>query len=205
MPSTTCLRCGTCCRKGGPALHESDQDTLKHIPVRDLVCLRRGEPAHDPRTGCLQPLERERLKIRGKGMGWECVYFQPENQACAIYAHRPLECRVLSCTDPAPLFAAMETPALSRPDLVNNPSGLWDCITEHENRFAVELALALARGMSGLGVPPELDFMIRQELSFRRCLADKVQACDEDLWAYLGRPLWMILVPLNPFFARYGS
>lgn len=205
MPSITCLRCGTCCRKGGPALHQCDLDTLEHIPVQELICLRRGEPAHDPRSGCLKPLEVERLKIRGKGSGWECVYFQPADQTCAIYTHRPLECRALSCTDHAALFEAMEIPALSRSDLVGRPSALWDCIEEHERRFAVEQAMALARGLSGLTISAELDLLIRQELSFRRSLAHKVQASDEDLWAYLGRPLWMILLPVNSFFVRYGS
>ncbi len=205
MPSISCQRCGTCCRKGGPALHLGDLDTLEHIPVRELVCLRRGEPALDPRTGCLQPLETERIKIRGKGKGWECVYFQPEDQGCAIYAHRPLECRALSCTNNEALFEAMETPALSRSNLVCRPSALWDCIKEHESRFAVEQALDLAWNMSGLAIPVAVDLLIRQELSFRRRLAHEVQAGDEDLWAYLGRPLWMILVPVNPFFARYGS
>jgi hypothetical protein len=186
-------------------LHQCDLDLLEHIPLRDLVCLRRGEPAHDPRTGGLPPLGQELLKIRGKGMGWECVNFKPTDNACAIYVHRPLECRTLSCTDCTALFEAMAAPTLSRSDLVCRPSALWDCIEEHESRFSVEQAMALTRCMSGLTISVELDRMIRHELSFRRSLAHKAQACDEDLWAYLGRPLWLILVPVNPSFARYGS
>jgi len=30
-----------------------------------------------------------------------------------------------------------------------------------------------------------------------------VQARDRDLWAYLGRPLWLVLLPLFPLLSRY--
>ena len=170
--------------------------------MRDLVCLRRGEPAFDPRLGGTHPLVGELIKIRGKGDGWECTYFRVNPTACTVYEYRPLECRSLSCTDTAEIFLAMDSPTMTRADFVAHGSGLADCIAEHERLFPVEKAVGLAREK---GLCPELDGMIRHELHFRRSLAEKVGAADEDLWAYLGRPLWMILMPLDPVFKRYGQ
>ena len=68
-----CSRCGICCRKGGPALHHSEMELLEILPLKDLVCLRPGEPAFDPRFGMVHPLTAELIKIRGKGDSWECL------------------------------------------------------------------------------------------------------------------------------------
>ena len=205
MTLSECQRCGTCCIKGGPALHEADLGLLEHIPMSDVVCLRRGEMAFDPRTQSLQPLPLELMKIRGKGRGWECVYFLSQAKSCSIYGHRPQECRSLFCADTASVLEAMAAPTLSRADIVPQESGLWDCITDHENSFPVGQALRLAKGETDFAgaICAELDDLIRREIYFRQVLGDKVQAADEDLWAYLGRPLWLVLLPLSPIFSRY--
>lgn len=205
MSLSTCQRCGTCCQKGGPALHLEDLQLLDDIPMSDLVCLRRGELAFDPRLDSLQPLTRELLKIRGKDMGWECVYYSREDKSCTIYGHRPLECRSLFCADNDKILQAMDAPGLSRADVIDKKSGLWGCIADHENLFPVERAIRLAKSEAGtaLAISPELDEMIRLEVHFRQSLAEKVQAQDTDLWAYLGRPLWLVLSPLNRSLFRY--
>ena len=205
MSLSTCQRCGTCCQKGGPALHLEDLHLLDDIPMSDLVCLRRGEMAFDPRLDSLQPLPRELLKIRGKKMGWECVYYSEQAQSCTIYGHRPLECRSLFCADSDTILRAMDAPTLSRSDLIATKSGLWGCITEHEELFPVDRAMRLAKSATGdaLAISGELDEMIRLEVHFRQSLAEKVQAQDVDLWAYLGRPLWLVLSPLNRSLLRY--
>lgn len=205
MSLSTCQRCGTCCRKGGPALHLEDLQLIDDIPMSDLVCLRRGELAFDPRFDSLQPLPRELLKIRGKDMGWECVYYSPEDKSCTIYGHRPLECRSLFCADNDKILQAMDAPGLSRADVIDKKSGLWGCIADHENLFPVERAIRLAKfeAAAALAICPELDEMIRLEVHFRQSLAEKVQAQDTDLWAYLGRPLWLVLSPLNRSLFRY--
>ncbi|SFK21458.1 Putative zinc-or iron-chelating domain-containing protein [Desulfomicrobium apsheronum] len=207
MTLSTCRRCGTCCEKGGPALHEADKGLLEHIPMKDVVCLRRGELAFDPRTQSLQPLPLELMKIRGKGAGWECVYFLPREKSCSVYGHRPLECRSLFCADTDAIHKAMAEPTLTREDIVQKGSGLWTCIEEHENSFSVTEALGLAKAEQDCAgaICSELDDLIRREIHFRRVLAEKVGAKDEDLWAYFGRPLWLALLPLNPEFSRYDQ
>jgi Fe-S-cluster containining protein len=186
-------------------LHLEDLQLLDDIPMRDLVCLRRGELAFDPRLDSLQPLQRELLKIRGKDLGWECVYYSREGKSCTIYGHRPLECRSLFCADNERILHAMDAPALSRADVIAKKSGLWGCIEDHEDLFPVERAIRLAKSEAGaaLAIPHELDEMIRLEVHFRQSLAEKVQARDVDLWAYMGRPLWLVLSPLNRALFRY--
>jgi hypothetical protein len=188
-------------------LHEADKGLLEHIPMKDVVCLRRGELAFDPRTQSLQPLPLELMKIRGKGAGWECVYFLPREKSCSLYDHRPLECRSLFCADTDAIHRAMAEPTLSREDIVEKGSGLWACIEDHESGFSMEKALRLAKDEQDLAgaISIELDDLIRREIHFRRVLADRVGAVDEDLWAYFGRPLWRALLPLNPEFSRYDQ
>jgi Fe-S-cluster containining protein len=205
MSLSNCQRCGTCCQKGGPALHLEDLQLLDDIPMTDLVCLRRGELAVDPRLNSLQPLQHELLKIQGKDMGWECVYYSREDKSCTIYGHRPLECRSLFCADNDKILHAMDAPTLSRADLIPAKSGLWECIEEHEQLFPVERAIWLAKSEAGaaLAISHELDEIIRLEVHFRQSLAEKVLARDVDLWVYLGRPLWLVLSPLNRSLLRY--
>jgi len=186
-------------------LRQTDMSLLDHIPMSDIVCLRRGEIVFDPRTRTLEPLAAEMLKIQGKDRGWECVYFLPKDKSCSIYEYRPLECRSLFCGDTTTVMQAMAEPALTREHVVSRDSGLWTCICEHERNFSVAEAMSLARQGSG-GVDeihPALNDLLRRELHFRRALADGVQARDRDLWAYLGRPLWLVLLPLFPLLSRY--
>lgn len=197
----TCSRCGTCCRKGGPTLRESDLDLLEDLPLRDLVCLRRGEPAFDPRAGAVQPLSGELIKIRGKGDSWECLYYE---DGCSLYAHRPLECRALSCRQTGAVLAAMDTPALTRVHFIAQNSALGSCVAEHERRFPVARCMELLSGPFPT-ISAELDEILRAELAFRRALAEAVRANDHDLWAYLGRPLWRVLHPMLPELSKYEN
>lgn len=203
MSTTDCRRCGTCCEKGGPALHMGDVDLLEHIPLCDLVCLRVGEMAHDPRSSRMRALEMELIKIRGKGRTWECLYLH--QASCTIYSHRPAECGALSCHDTREILQVMSIPTISRADMISTDSGLWACIAEHEHEFPVAKAMALATAAEypTSTISKELDSMVRREICFRKAFADTVQAKDEELWVYFGRPLWLILAPLNPTFLRY--
>ena len=203
MNLDTCRRCGTCCEKGGAVLRQTDIPLLERIPMRDIVCLRRGELAFDPRTQTLEPLASEMLKLQGKDRGWECVYFLPQSRTCSIYEYRPLECRSLFCGDTAGVLKAMTEPAICRDHVVSRDSGLWGCIEEHERTFSVAEAMRLARMDAGATVSSILDDLIRREIHYRRALGARAQAEDRDLWAYLGRPLWLVLLPLNPALSRY--
>ncbi len=206
MSHVSCRRCGVCCTKGGPALHALDAALLSEgrLSVQDLFCVRRGELAQDPRQGGVRPVDHDLIKVRGRHPSWACIFYAPEQAGCAIYESRPAECRALSCDDPRALFAVMDTPYLSRWDLVDRACALGECIAEHEARFPVASALALAQawkeGADG-AIRAELTDMVRREWCFRRAFTARVQITDEDAWPYFGRPLRMILAPLVPSVA----
>lgn len=130
-----CRRCGTCCLKGGPALHREDLALMQEgfLMWRDLCTLRAGEPVHDQILGRAMLLESDCVKIRAVPESNACSFFRSSKASCACYAHRPLECRALKCWDTTELAQAAGQPRLSRPDILGN-SALVELIQEHENR-----------------------------------------------------------------------
>lgn len=135
-----CSRCGECCRKGGPALHHEDLPLLRTPcgpDLTDLVTLRAGEPALDQVRGRLEPLEAEIVKLRGRDGAWTCLFFRDEDSACAIYAARPLECRVLSCLDTRGLARVYAQDRLTRAGILPPGHPLLELIEGHEQRCPV--------------------------------------------------------------------
>ena len=135
---TECQRCGTCCQKGGPALHLSDKALIDEgiIPASCLYTLRKGELARDPFSEKLTELNTELIKIRGQSDKWTCSYFEIENSQCRIYKHRPVECRALQCWDTAEFVTTYQVEHLTRQHLLEDMAGLWDVIVDHEERCA---------------------------------------------------------------------
>lgn len=204
MESSSCRCCGTCCRKGGPILHQQDLGMLDVLGLASFVCLRTGEPAYDPRQGGVRPLEQELIKIQGKDKGWECRYFDAATSRCSIYESRPAQCRALVCTNVRAVLKVMDSPTLTRTDYIRRGSALWECVQEHDRLYPVAAAVKLARqAVEAATIPPQLDQQLRAETAYRRAMARHVRAMDQDLWAYLGRPLWLVLMPYGAMFSHY--
>ena len=131
-----CQRCGTCCKKGGPSLHREDRSLVENgrIPARCLFTIRRGERVRDNVKGTRVSLSEEIIKIKGLAAGWTCLFYDQATRGCAIYDHRPLECRALNCRDTRRIEAVYETTRLTRQDLISGINGLWDLIEDHEQR-----------------------------------------------------------------------
>ena len=129
-----CIRCGTCCEKGGPCFHIEDRMLIEKgkIPSRYLYTIRKGEVAHDNVKGCLTPVDSDIIKIKGKKDSWTCIFFNEVKKGCTIYDDRPLECRVLKCWDTRELEQIYANTRLTRNDLVSEVKGLWDLIKEHQ-------------------------------------------------------------------------
>lgn len=196
MAAPTCDRCGRCCRAGGPALHAADLPLVgsrgdRVLTYAHLFTLRRGEPAHDQVQGRLLPLDEEMVKLKAAGdPDWTCVFYQEAGHGCAIYAHRPLECRLLSCKDTAPLAAAYAQDRLGRADILPPGSALADLAAEHEARCPVpELSRLLAAARSGDAAAAQAAAdMLAYDRAFRAALVDKGLPADV-LPFLLGRPL----------------
>ncbi|MFP4453104.1 MAG: YkgJ family cysteine cluster protein, partial [Desulfobacterales bacterium] len=103
-----CIRCGTCCEKGGPALHMDDLKKVldKSISPEKLYTIRKGEMVYDNVKGGLVKTPQEIVKIKSSQGSRACIYYEEEKKACRIYEIRPLECRIMACWDSAPSEAS---------------------------------------------------------------------------------------------------
>lgn len=124
---TACLGCGTCCRKGGPALHAKDLGLFRagHLAPEHCLTLRAGELAR-ALDGELRPLERELVKLRPRQISrqsarngdWTCLFLNQSDNRCGVYAHRPAECRALLCRDTRAITALHGVDRVSRLDVL---------------------------------------------------------------------------------------
>jgi len=131
----TCRRCGTCCRKGGPALHKEDRKLITSgiIPIKDLFTIRSGEWVSNQIKGMNEPTPTEIIKIKGiDRKDWRCRYFNINQKSCRIYADRPVECRMLKCWEPEAIAAFYEQDRLGRKDLLGRVAGLSELIDFHQ-------------------------------------------------------------------------
>ncbi len=137
-----CLRCGTCCRKGGPSLHIEDRHLVEtgKIPLSALVTIRKGEWVFDGLKGAVRRTEREFVRIRGKdNVGWTCIYWDEVGHACQIYPDRPIECRALACWDTSAIEAIYEHPRLTRADILKGAPPQWmELIDAHEEQCDID-------------------------------------------------------------------
>ncbi len=145
---TACKRCGTCCRKGGPALHLEDRQLVAKnlLPVASLFTIRPAEPVIDNVAGRITLAESDIIKIKSAADCPACMFLETESNTCSIYGHRPLECRVLECRQPERLQSIYRRERLSRRDiLLPQKAWLWDLVCEHQRRCDYLEVARLAR------------------------------------------------------------
>lgn len=140
----------------------------------------------DQPAGGLAPLESEIVKIRGSGVAWTCIYFDPDDSGCGIYHNRPAECRALKCWDTAELESMYASGRISRADILG--PGAMGIVEEHEKRCPAGRAVELARAGGGM----ELDEMLRYDEVMRETLLAR-GAEERELEFLLGRALGKVL------------
>ena len=81
---SSCRRCGTCCKKGGPAFHLADRAIIEKgaIQLKHLTTIREGEPAWDNVSGGVLPAPTDIIKIKSRPGGRTCVFYDEEAAAC---------------------------------------------------------------------------------------------------------------------------
>jgi Fe-S-cluster containining protein len=189
-----CIRCGTCCEKGGPGFHENDRSLIDSgiIPSRCLFTIRKGEFAYDNVRGSLVPVASDIIKIKGKEDTWTCIFFDEETKQCSIYEDRPLECRALKCWDTHELERMYTKRRLSREDLLADVEGLWDLIKDHQERCDYEkirdLITKLELGRNE-ACRRELAEIIKFDIEIRNLVVSRGGLDEEMLEFLLGRPL----------------
>ena len=195
---SVCIRCGTCCEKGGPGFHKADRMLIDKgvIPSRYLYTIREGELARDNVKGCLKPVESDIIKIKGKEDSWTCIFFDKANKGCTIYDDRPLECRKLKCWDTRELEQIYATARLTRKDLVSGVKGLWDLIEDHQARCDYNKIRPLIKELTGVKptrARQKLLEIIHYDAEIRNLVISRGRL-DADMLDFLfGRPLTQTL------------
>lgn len=198
---TTCLRCGKCCRKGGPALHSQDMPLIQDgtIPLTHIVTIRPGERVFDQPAQEILPLAEEILKIKGRDGTWTCVFYSPAGQNCGMYDSRPAECEALFCRDIEPLAAMYEKDRLNRTDLLPAGHPLLELIAEHDKKCSLPEMDNLVKGArSGDAAAGEaLKEMVAYDLEMRKLVPEKTGMPAETTDFLFGRPLKVLLRAFN--------
>jgi len=189
-----CIRCGTCCEKGGPCFHVEDRMLIEKgkIPAKFLYTIRKGELAHDNVKGCLKPVDSDVVKIKSKKDSWMCIFFDDVEKGCTIYDDRPLECRVLNCRDTRELEQIYADNRLTRADLVSKVKGLWDLIKDHQARCDYKNIQPLINNLAGSKrhqARRKLLEIIRYDAEIRKLVVARGGLDPEMLDFLFGRPL----------------
>jgi Fe-S-cluster containining protein len=197
----TCLRCGACCLEGGPALHSQDLEILRsgRIPLNHLVTIRKGELVHNPKSGKVQAVRNELVKIGGKSGDWRCRYFEEKGKGCGIYQHRPQACAVLKCWDPGEILQLVEQDVLSRLDILADDHPLRSVIIEHERICPCPDLEGMAGSLADLDldVRAEIETLVGRDLHFRtKVVKEHGLGLAEELF-FFGRPLFQLLQQLG--------
>ena len=137
---THCIRCGTCCKKGGPSFHLEDKLLIEKgiILSKYLYTIREGELFYDNIKESILPAVSDIIKIKGQKDSWTCIFFNEKENECTIYDNRPLECRALKCWDTREIEKIYSKNRLTRRDLLSTIEGLWDLIEDHQKRCSYE-------------------------------------------------------------------
>jgi Fe-S-cluster containining protein len=191
---SACRRCGTCCKKGGPCLHDADRVLVESgiIPLADLWTIRVGEMVNDPIAGTVLSTDDEIIKINGRSNSPTCLYFDDAQNTCEIYMNRPLECRILKCWDTREIELAYHHNRLGRKAVLSSIEGIWDLIETHEIRCSVRRFIQLVRQMKSTPMPEtncQIQEMIAWDREIRQLTIQK-SGIDSAILPFLfGRPL----------------
>ena len=190
----SCRQCGTCCEKGGPALHQEDLPLVQKgvIPLNHLCTLRAGEMARDNVRGTLEPVPTDVIKIKGKNSSRACRYLDESQTLCTIYDHRPAECRTLQCWNTRAIEALYSKNRLDRKTILQNRPDFWDLAKEHQARCdygQLKQLIGKLESVQKKAALKQLSEIIHYDRHIRTLLVEKT-GLNPDICDFLfGRPL----------------
>ena len=192
--TSTCIRCGTCCKKGGPAFHHADKHLIEEgiIDSRCLYTIRKGELAYDNVKECLIPADSDIIKLKGQNDSWICIFFDENQTACRIYANRPVECKALQCWNTSEVEKIYTKNRLTRADLISEIEGLWDLLEDHQCRCDYDAIHKWVKALDGAHkkkARQQLIEIIQYDIEIRKLVVARA-GLDVDMMDFLfGRPL----------------
>ncbi len=193
LPTTECIRCGTCCQKGGPSFHLEDKALVEKgvILAKHLYTIRAGELSYDNIQRRLIPATTDIIKIKGQKDSWTCFFLNIKKNLCRIYDHRPLECSTLKCWDTREIEELYAANRLTRQDLLSGIEGLWDLIKDHQTRCSYEQLKRFVDALEGAEKGATLQGLLKLIAydSEMRKLAVQKGSLDPEMTDFLfGRP-----------------
>jgi Fe-S-cluster containining protein len=192
-----CQRCGTCCRKGGPALHKEDGSIIKNrkLSTTQLITIRPGEPSYDPSQNEVVPAMSEFVKIGGRGADWTCDFLEESSNNCLIYQQRPLECRLLFCGNTGPIEKVIGRDLLSRKDLLERDDPVLPLIDRLEEECPYLQVHQILESEDHAGQLEKLTVLVRRDLAIRQAFLNHFPDREKEELFLFGRPLFLVLAP----------
>lgn len=193
-PRTHCIRCGTCCTKGGPTLHKGDLVFFKNgiLKRSHVYTLRKGEMVYNNIRDTLFVLPEEIIKIKGKDNKWTCMFYNHDQKACTIYEHRPIECRLLKCWDTRELEDIFMKKLLQRKHVISPHDGILEIVAAHERRCSYTTLERLVKQIGGAdtenAIKKILD-ILQYDYYCRPFIAKKFRMDLREIDFLFGRPL----------------
>lgn len=182
-------------------MHLADRGlvTSGKIPLKALFTIRRGEPAYNNVRRVVAPATTDIIKIKSAADydRQVCRYFSTEPASCAIYAERPIECRVLDCRNPETLAALYEQERLTRADLLQEVTGLAELVADHQQRCdtlqLAQLAKTIRLNRDTTAAVEDVLTMLRYDQSLRQVTLERTGLDPQILDFLFGRPLTILL------------
>ena len=206
---TNCKQCGTCCKKGGAALHSEDLHLLQDQKIKrsDCLTLRKGEFAWSPTSEKAEPIETDIIKLKGVGNSWVCCFLDSTTNGCTIYTYRPVACRTLKCWQPEDSIALAGNDLLTRQMIVQDEAPLLQLLEEYETLFPVPdfVALTELQPQEQGTIVQELEAQINNDLLFRDRFVNSMQECAKDELFLFGRPLFQLFQQMGYTIIQKGN
>jgi len=199
----SCDRCGSCCLRGGPALHGSDLHLVQdgHLALGDLITIRKGELAYEPMAERPTTVQAEFLKIGGRPGSWACRFYDEPGRACTIYGHRPLACGLFDCTAPEAILQIVGKDLLTRFDCVEKDAPLAAAARQHERDCPCPDMASVAARFQHPGQRSEvlagLVPLVNKDIAFRGRATQQFQLSIGEELFWFGRPLFQLLQGLG--------
>jgi Fe-S-cluster containining protein len=208
---THCIRCGTCCKKGGPVLHHEDKKILRnhHAAYEHLITIRKGELTYNPLSETVEQAYHEMVKVAGKGDTWSCCFYREEDSSCMIYEHRFLECRLLKCWEPTELMRIIGQHTIRRSDIINHDDPVLSIIEKHEKECSLlevqKLINEASFGKDSSKALRRLSELVQKDMALRSYALSDLKLKPEFALFIFGRTLIKIVRDSGFTFKKAGK
>ncbi|MCC6345737.1 MAG: YkgJ family cysteine cluster protein [Nitrospirales bacterium] len=187
-----CVRCGSCCKGGGPVLMKGDLSLFLNgiLSHETAYTIREGELVRAEGDEEIFEAPMELIKIREQEGDRGC-FFHREEAGCAIYDDRPSQCRAYKCWAPTDLLSGLEKERLTRKEIFGSVGVLLEIIVRHEEKCSyVKLAAAFEKLAQGSeDAVEEIMDALQYDTYVRPFLKERFAVPEEALDLILGRPL----------------